>query len=148
MELESTCNDVLGLAREANSAGAAGLSLFLYLDGRSGARFNNSRLSTSSETWKMCDDKKELVPNEPTPSVLNSVYFGRFEGLDDDGVEESGYYADVKVDDPTDGDSLSDSGVLHGRPKSGERSAERRQKPRAFGENKRLQGLCECDHVT
>ena len=58
MDLESTFNDVLSLAQEANSAGAGWVSLVLYLEERTGARFNNSGLSTSSETWKMCDDKK------------------------------------------------------------------------------------------
>jgi hypothetical protein len=58
VDLGSTFNDALSLAREANNAGAGWVSLVLDLEERTGARFNNSGLSTSSETWKKCDDKK------------------------------------------------------------------------------------------
>ena len=110
MDLESTFNDVLSLAQEANDAGAGWVTLVRYLEEHTGESLRKlADLDIERDVDNVRRQIQELVSSEPPPSDLDAVYFGLFDALDDDAAEVAGYYlAGVKGFDPTDGDSLCD----------------------------------------
>lgn len=110
MNLESTFNDILSLARAATSVRAGWASLVRYLEERSGESLGKlADIDIDRDVENIHRQLQELVDSEPPPGDLNAVYFGLFDAVDDDDAEVIGYYiAGVKDFNPTDGDTLCD----------------------------------------
>ena len=110
MDLASTFDDVLSIARQGKNADTAWASLVRYLEERGGASLRQlADVDMQRDVESVRQHIQKLVSSEPPPSDLNAVYFGLFDAVDGDGAEVIGYYiAGVRGFDPEDGDSLCD----------------------------------------
>jgi hypothetical protein len=108
MDLSRTFDEVVRIARTADSADAAWGSLIGYLESLGGERLPRlAAVDIQRDVDEVRRQIHELAKGEPPPEGLDTVYFGLFDGEDDGGGEVLGYYiAGVKGFDPEDGDSL------------------------------------------
>jgi hypothetical protein len=108
MDLASTFDDVVKIAKNAENPDAGWAFLVGYLEKRGGEPLRQlAAVDIQRDVDKVRGQIRELVSGEPPPNDLNAVYFGLFDTEDDEGAETIGYYiTGVTRFDPKDGDSL------------------------------------------
>ncbi|MEM6676044.1 MAG: hypothetical protein AAF726_24555 [Planctomycetota bacterium] len=99
------------LARSAPDAESAWRDLVEWVSSEVGPRLSLPirEVDLLSDVLSVRDQLSVLLESEPPPSAIEALYFGLFDAVSENDVEEIGYYvAGIERFDPADGESLCD----------------------------------------
>lgn len=110
MNLAETLDDVLRISSQAENEIMAWREFVGYLESSAGASFSNLKgFDIESDVNGIGNELRGLEMTEPYPKVINAIYFGIFDSINESGEEVTLFYvAGIRDFDPEDPDSLCD----------------------------------------
>lgn len=108
MDLAQAFHQVVDMADRAESASGGFQDLLAFLEAHAPYSLSSLRtIDIVQDVSRLRTQLAELLRSEPPPTSVDTLYFGLFDGADDNGIEQIGFYvAGVEGFEPTNPDSL------------------------------------------